>query len=145
MVYPKDQLSVPCYFCCILMTYHLPSIAPLRLFADDTCLVVDGSNESSLKSKMNIDLSKLTRWLNANKLTINPSKSIILIILPKTNQPTPTIELHVNNLLIPASCLLCISSPGSFVWTTSHGINLSIKPEKTCQSPKQSSKNDWWR
>ena len=72
-----------------------------RLFADDTCLVVDDPNESSLKSKMNSDLAKLTRWLNANKLTINPTKSIILIIPPKTNQPTPTVKLHVINSLIP--------------------------------------------
>ena len=50
---------------------------------------------------MNIYLSKLTGWLNANKLTINPTKSNILIILPKTNQPIPTVELQVRNSLIP--------------------------------------------
>ena len=53
------------------------------------------------KSKMNIDLSNLMRWLSANKLAINPSKFNILIIPPKINQPTPTVDLRVSNSLIP--------------------------------------------
>ena len=63
--------------------------------------VVDGPNEPSLKLKINIDLTNLTRWLSAYKLTIHPTKSNILIIPPKINQATPTVELHVNNSLIP--------------------------------------------
>ena len=104
----ENQYSVPQgstlgFLLFLLYINDLPSAVYCtpRLFADDTCLVIDSDNELSLKSKMNVDLSNLMRWLSANKLTINPTKSNILIIPPKPNKPTFNVELFVNNSLIP--------------------------------------------
>ena len=46
------------------------------LFADDTCLVVGNSSFSTLEQRCNAELENLKNWCNANKLQINPIKSI---------------------------------------------------------------------
>ena len=72
-----------------------------RLFADDTCLVYSEKNQQRLTEIINADLQKISEWFKANKLTINPSKSNIIIIPPKLNQLTVTIKTYLNNTLIP--------------------------------------------
>ena len=49
------------------------------LFADDTTVTIQGDNESVLINTLNIELEKLNIWLQANKLTINESKSHYMI------------------------------------------------------------------
>ena len=58
---------------------------PPRLFADDTCLIINHRNVATLQDKMNTELNKLHNWCNANKLTINQSKSTAILISPKLN------------------------------------------------------------
>jgi len=65
------------------------------LFADDTCLVVKASNPQDLQNKINKELENLTDWCSANKLTINPSKSNVLIIPPKLKRKSE-LQLNVN-------------------------------------------------
>ena len=57
-----------------------------RLFADDTCLIVNSDSLSNLKSTINLEIIRILKWVNANKLTINPSKSNIIIVPPKINR-----------------------------------------------------------
>ena len=57
-----------------------------RLFADDTCLTVHHSNLSNLQTELNLELIRLSEWCKSNKLTINPSKSQLLIISPRMNE-----------------------------------------------------------
>ena len=45
------------------------------LFADDTTVLIDGTNINTMIATLNCELAKLTEWLNANKLLINVSKS----------------------------------------------------------------------
>ena len=128
--------------------------------------------------------------MNANKLTINPTKSNVLIIPPKLSKPTRNVELFVNNSLIPQNTTarylgVTIDDKLKFdyhILNTEHKISKSVgiisklrhfmlkkallhvyyalvHPhllyglpiwgstypsylKKTCQSPKQSSKND---
>ena len=49
------------------------------LFADDTTVTIQDDNESALINTFNIELEKLNIWLQANKLTINVSKSHYMI------------------------------------------------------------------
>ena len=72
-----------------------------RLFADDTCLLFSASNPSKLRSHMQKDLDNITEWFKANKLTVNPSKSNVLIIAPKLNKPHPHMDLSINNSPLP--------------------------------------------
>ena len=54
-----------------------------RLFADDTCLQVCAPSVEQLELKLNSELTKICKWMFANKLTLNASKSQALIISPK--------------------------------------------------------------
>ena len=72
-----------------------------RLFADDTCLVYCDKNQRSLTEIINADLLKIPQWFKANKLTVNPAKSNIIIIPPKLNKPPATIGGYLDSTFIP--------------------------------------------
>ena len=49
------------------------------LFADDTNVFISGKNLDTLINEMHIELSKLTTWLQANKLTLNLTKTQYMV------------------------------------------------------------------
>ena len=49
------------------------------LFADDTTVLIEGTNINTMIAALNCELAKLTEWLNANKLSINVSKSHYMV------------------------------------------------------------------
>jgi hypothetical protein len=49
------------------------------LFADDTGLSLTGQSEEDLKEKLQIVFSQLLVWLNANRLSLNASKTKCII------------------------------------------------------------------
>ena len=51
-----------------------------RLFVDDTCLLISAPNPLNLQNKITQELERLNMWCSVNKLTINLSKTFILII-----------------------------------------------------------------
>ena len=55
-----------------------------RLFVDDTCLVVHATNPIILTGKMNLEFQKVYERTKANKITVNPEKSHVLIIPRKS-------------------------------------------------------------
>ena len=56
------------------------------MFVDDTCLIVNDSSHVKLIEKANEEIRSVSKWMNANKLTINITKSNILVISPKLNK-----------------------------------------------------------
>ena len=69
---------------------------PPRLFADDTCLMINHENVSILQDKMNMELKKLHNWCNANKLTINLSKSTAILISSKLNTQITNVNITID-------------------------------------------------
>ena len=49
------------------------------LFADDTTVLIEGTNINTMIATLNCELAKLTEWLNANQLSINVSKSHYMV------------------------------------------------------------------
>ena len=49
------------------------------LFADDTTMLFEGNNIHSIVTPQNYELDKLIIWLNANKLSINVSKTHYIV------------------------------------------------------------------
>jgi len=49
------------------------------LFADDTCLTLQDISFENLKIKIESEIRMFTQWVNGNKLTLNVSKSNIVI------------------------------------------------------------------
>ena len=50
------------------------------LFADDTNLTCEGISPTEIENKLNKDLENVHRWLTANKLTLNKTKTEFMII-----------------------------------------------------------------
>ena len=59
-----------------------------RLYADDTCLLVEGNTEGALQNLLNTELYNLSNWIILIQLTIISQKSTILVIQP-TLRGTP--------------------------------------------------------
>ena len=53
-----------------------------RLFADDTCLVIQAPNPSLLENRVNRELVNVYEWTKAHKIMVNPKKTSVLIIPP---------------------------------------------------------------
>ena len=49
------------------------------LFADDTTILIEGTQVNSMITSLNAELAKLTEWLKANKLSINVSKTHYMV------------------------------------------------------------------
>ena len=63
----------------------------IKKFADDTNCFISGSDFNSLERLAEIELNKLQKWVNANKLTVDfdPKKSSYRIFKPR-NKPFQT-------------------------------------------------------
>ena len=73
-----------------------------RLFADDTWLLNCDPSLFKLQEKVNHDLNNVEKWCKVNKVTINPEKSIPVIIPLNLHRSHSTAEVTfmVNNAKI---------------------------------------------
>ena len=72
----KGSIFGPLLF--ILFVNDLPKVSNKFvsiLFADDTTIIFEGNNNHSIVTSLNCELEKLIIWFNANKLSINVSKT----------------------------------------------------------------------
>ena len=70
----------------------------LKLFVDDTNCFISGNNFNQLKRLVEVELNKLQKWINANKLTINfdPKISSYCIFKPKNKTLPPNFDRGLN-------------------------------------------------
>lgn len=66
-------------------------------FADDTTFFVTGISEAEVESKTSEALNKLHSWADANSLRINPSKTQILLYLPKGKKISRPLKIALNS------------------------------------------------
>ena len=59
----------------------------------DTCLIVKAPTINETEAELNLKLNKVSAWMSANKLTLNPAKSKALITNPKLTSTTPKPEI----------------------------------------------------
>ncbi len=62
-------------------------------FADDTFLLLHGTNPKKMAKQMNIDLKLLCNWLRANKISLNASKTELLIF--RSNRKTIFYDIKI--------------------------------------------------
>ena len=74
-----------------------------RLFADGTCLVIHSANPGLLRNNIIRELQKVHIRTNANTITVNPKKTMTLIIPSKIIKPSPDIEIQFLNTSISAN------------------------------------------
>ena len=68
-----------------------------RLFADETCLVLNNFSLSKFEDNCYRKLNNLKKWYNANKLKINPEKSVVVLVPPKLNLQAGKSDVTFNN------------------------------------------------
>ena len=72
-----------------------------RLFADDTALLIHESSFSKMESLANSELSNISKWIIANRLTLHPNKTYALNVSPFfRNRTTPELALSLDNVKI---------------------------------------------
>ena len=77
---PQGSILGPLFYMIHVYDFHYAVNCIPRLYADDTCLLVQEKTEGKLQTTLNTDLYKLSNWMILNQLTINPKKSTILVI-----------------------------------------------------------------
>ena len=73
----------------LIIINDLPHFTNLKvkLFADHTMLTMESDNYTDLQKNVNLEINKVYKWLCANKLTLNITKSKYMIV---TNKKTPS-------------------------------------------------------
>ena len=100
LVFLRDQISV-LYFSLIYVNviFNIFDFPPV-LYADNTCLYVKASKEKDLETLMNREVEIANRWVLANKLTINATKSSALVITPGAKTATQKPKISCDGLPI---------------------------------------------
>ena len=78
--------------------------ATVRHFADDTCLLIKNKDLKKLQKQLNLDLKFLCKWLRANKISLNSSKTEMIIFRHSKKKTDYNLNVKINGKkLFPSS------------------------------------------
>ena len=98
---PQGSVLGPLLFLlCVNDKCNCSSILEFHLFADDTNVFLSDTNIQKLELNLNIELGKVSHWLNANKLSLNIEKTSFVIFHPPQRKITYQMNLRISNNLI---------------------------------------------
>ena len=95
---PQGSILGPLLFILYINDLPLCSKFSIRLFADDACLTVHKRNSDELENITNQELVKINNWMNANRLTVNYTKTNYIIFTRSNIQKQFTITMDTNKL-----------------------------------------------
>ena len=100
---PQGSVLGPLLFLVYINDLHIAiNSSTTYHFADDTNLLLIDENPHAIQSKLNRDLKSLYKWLLANKISLNATKTE-LVIFRKPSTKTPTLNLKINGTRISPS------------------------------------------
>ena len=65
-------------------------------FADDTNILFSHKSLKKINKYINHDLSQIVQWLRANRISLNASKTEIILFRPKTKTITKHLNFRIN-------------------------------------------------
>ena len=84
-----------------ILNFHVSNLLSIILFADDTNIFLRHNDLATLATILNEELSHVSSWFNANKLTVHPAKSKFIIFHPRRKQINSSdINIFNNNSFI---------------------------------------------
>ena len=79
--------------------HRVSELLNFHIFADDTNLLFSHREEQFIESIVNQELKQVNNWLSANKLSLNLSRSSLLVFHPPQKK-LKTINIQINGLNI---------------------------------------------
>ena len=106
---PQGSVLGPLLFLIYINDFHNSSAKfSFYLFADDPNLLYADKNLRSLEETVNNELVKVSDWLNANKLTLNATKSNFVIFRPYQRKMDYSVNIQMfdssNHFLTSLEC-----------------------------------------
>ena len=100
---PQGSLLGPLLFILYINDIENVSNTPSYiLYADDTNILFNGKDLTTLQDKVNDNLSKVCKWFQANRLSVNPRKCNVIVFSNRTKfYETDSINIKLNNVEIP--------------------------------------------
>ena len=93
---PQGSILGPLLFSIYINDLPSASKFETRLYADDTALMLSRMELNDLNKSVNKELSKVESWLNANKLSLNYSKTKYLLTKPFGMRTVTSDDFKVN-------------------------------------------------
>ena len=88
---PQGSVLGPLLFLIYINDLHNAiKYSTVRHFADDTNLLINNKSPKQLQKRLNLDLRNLSKWLKANMISLNSSKSELIIF----KHPSKTINYN---------------------------------------------------
>jgi len=78
-------------------TKHTKAVA----FADDLLIMVRAESVREAENIANVELDKITKWANDNKLRYNEGKSKVMLLTRRRGKEQKVIAVYLNNKAIP--------------------------------------------
>ena len=101
---PQGSVLGPLLFIIYMNDLHNAILfSETTLFADDTCLLCSEPSLKSIEKHLNIDLRRLFKWLCANKISLNVSKTIVLLFRDPHRIVDHNISLFLNGKALEVS------------------------------------------
>ena len=94
---PQGSVLGPLLFLIYINDLHKATkISKIHHFADDTNLLVVGKTLKKIQKDLNIDLKLLCKWLKANKISLNASKTELIIFRDPKKKSTYELKIKID-------------------------------------------------
>ena len=78
-----------------------------RLFADDTCLILQDKDLNTLHKKITAEISSVSNWMAANKLSLNLTKSNVTVVEPNSRNNKQKLTLPITHIIPGLTTVKC--------------------------------------
>ena len=88
-----------------------------RLFADDTCLILQDKDLNTLHKKVTAEISSVSNWMAANKLSLNLTKSNVTVVEPNSPNNKQKLTLPITHIIPGLTTVKCTKYLGIILVT----------------------------